>query len=303
MTLAGTLTTPATQGPHPAIVLLHGSGPLTRYSFGPYPHFFASLGSAVLTYDKRGTGGSTGTLMDASTATLDDPAAYYPDDLTSDALSALNFLKGREDIDARKIGFWGSSEGGMLTTQVAARSRNVAFIINSSGFMEPLWRTVLYQVGAILRARGTTENEVDEAIAFNKLWMRVARTGRGWQYFVEQQAKGRRENKPWFFQIGGDITSLKQLRWDWDHILAFDPLPALKKVTCPVLGVFGELDTSTSAQTAESNMRHALSEAGHKDFTLRIFPRASHSLAEMPSGNRMAPGVFETLRSWLLARI
>jgi len=303
VTLAGTLITPATQGPHPAIILLHGSGPLTRYSFGPYPHFFASLGLAVLIYDKRGTGASTGTLMDASTATLDDPAAYYPDDLISDALSASNFLKGREDIDTWKIGFWGSSEGGMLTTQVAARSKDVAFMINSSGFMGPLWRTLLYQVGATLRARGSPNNEVDEAIAFTKLWMRVARTGIGWQYFVEQQAKGRREHKPWFFQIGGDITSVQQLRWDWDHILVFDPLPALKKVTCPVLGVFGELDTSTSAHTAESNMRHALSEAGHKDFTLRIFPRASHSLAEMPPGNRMALGVFETLRSWLLARI
>ena len=52
-TLAGTLLTPSTPGPHAAIVLLHGSGRLTRYSFGPYPHFFTSLGFAVLVYDKR----------------------------------------------------------------------------------------------------------------------------------------------------------------------------------------------------------------------------------------------------------
>src|SRR5687767_2623402 len=65
--LAGTLLTPTTKGPHPAIILLHGSGPLTRYKFGPYPHFFTSLGFAVLIYDKRGTGASTGLRMDAST--------------------------------------------------------------------------------------------------------------------------------------------------------------------------------------------------------------------------------------------
>ena len=58
--LAGTLIIPPTKGPRPAIILLHGSGPLTRYSFGPYPHFFSSLGFAVLIYDKRGTGSSTG---------------------------------------------------------------------------------------------------------------------------------------------------------------------------------------------------------------------------------------------------
>jgi hypothetical protein len=61
----------------------HGSGPLTRYSFGPYPHFFTSLGFAVLIHDKRGTGSSTGALLDASTGALTLlPAAYYPDDLT-----------------------------------------------------------------------------------------------------------------------------------------------------------------------------------------------------------------------------
>jgi dipeptidyl aminopeptidase/acylaminoacyl peptidase len=57
--LVGTSITPATPGPHPAIVLLHGSGPLTRDSFGPYPHFFSSLGMSVLVYDKRGTAGAS----------------------------------------------------------------------------------------------------------------------------------------------------------------------------------------------------------------------------------------------------
>ena len=50
-------------------------------------------------------------------------------------------------------------------------------------------------------------------------------------------------------------------------------------------------------------MRRVLAEAGHKDFTVKVFPNASHSLKEMPSGNRMAPGLFETLRSWLLERV
>src|SRR6185503_9539490 len=116
--LAGTLLLPRAKGPHPAIILLHGSGPLTRYSFGPYPHFFTSLGFAVLIYDKRGAGVSTGLRMDASTGTV-MKAAFYPDDLANDALAALRFLQQREDIDPKRIGFWGSSEGGMLTMQVA----------------------------------------------------------------------------------------------------------------------------------------------------------------------------------------
>jgi hypothetical protein len=50
-------------------------------------------------------------------------------------------------------------------------------------------------------------------------------------------------------------------------------------------------------------MRRVLTEASHKDFTLKIFPKAGHSLSELPQKNRMAAGVFETLRTWLLSRI
>jgi uncharacterized protein len=302
--LAGTLIRPAANGPHPAIILLHGSGPLTRYSFGPYPHFFSSLGLAVLIFDKRGTGASAGTRLDATTGTLmPQPAAYFPDDLANDALAAFRFLQGREEIDPNKIGCWGSSEGGMLTTQVAARSKDVAFIIDSSGFMGPLWQTVSYQIGAFLRSRGSSKSDVEKATTFTDMWLRVARTGRGWDEFVRQRDEMRKEGKPWFIQSSGDFTSLDQMRWDWDHILAFSPLAMLKEVACPVLAVYGEADTSTQVSVAVQNMRRALAQSGNKDFTIKVFPNAGHSLAEMPSGNRMAPGVFETLRSWLLKRV
>jgi len=297
--LAGTLLTPATKGPHPAIILLHGSGPLTRYKFGPYPHFFTSLGFAVLIYDKRGTGASTGLRMDASTGTV-MKSSYYPDDLAMDALAALHLLQQRKEIDSRRIGFWGSSEGGMLATYVASRSKDVAFAINSSGFMEPLWKTLHWQVGAILRAAGDSAVDIKKQQAFVDLWMRVARTGQGWENFKKREKELVESDGSWIFQSRGPFTTVDQLRWDWDHVLTFDPLPELGKVTCPVLGVFGELDTSTPAQRTAENMRRVLTQAGHKDFTIRIFPNAGHSLSELPSKSRMAPGVFETLRSWLL---
>jgi pimeloyl-ACP methyl ester carboxylesterase len=297
--LAGTLLLPATKGPHPAIILLHGSGALTRYKFGPYPHFFTSLGFAVLIYDKRGTGDSTGLRMDASTGTVMKPS-FYPDDLANDALAALRFLQQREDIDSRRIGFWGSSEGGMLATYVASRSKDVAFAINSSGFMEPLWKTLHWQVRAILRAAGASAADIEKQQAFVDLWLRVARTGQRWKEFKTREKELVESNGSWIFQSRGPFTSVDQLRWDWDHVLTFDPLPALGAVTCPVLGVFGELDTATPAQRTAENMRRVLTRAGHKDFTIKIFPNAGHSLSELPSKSRMAPGVFETLRSWLL---
>jgi pimeloyl-ACP methyl ester carboxylesterase len=296
--LAGTLLLPATKGPHPAIILLHGSGPLTRHKFGPYPHFFTSLGFAVLIYDKRGTGASTGLRMDASTGTVMKPA-FYPDDLANDALAAFGFLRQRKEIDSRRIGFWGSSEGGMLATYVASRSKHVAFAINSSGFMEPLWQTLHWQVGAILGAAGKPAADIEKEQAFVDLWLRVARTGQGWEEFKNRENEMVASNGSWIFQSRGPFTSLDQLRWDWDHVLTFDPLPALGRVTCPVLGVFGELDTATPAKRTAENMRRVLTQAGHTDFTIKVFPNAGHSLSELPSKSRMAPGLFETLRSWL----
>jgi uncharacterized protein len=300
--LAGTLITPATKGPHPAIILLHGSGPLTRYSFGPYPHFFTSLGLAVLIYDKRGTGASTGIRTDASTGTA-MTSTFYPDELARDALAALRLLQQREGIDPKRIGFWGSSEGGMLALQVAARSRDVAFAINSSGFMGPLWETLRYQVPVALRSNGVAEQKIEKQRALVDAWLQAARTGEGWESFQKQRQATIESEGTWFFQTRGEHASMEQLRWDWDHVLSFDSLPALENVTCPVLALFGEKDVLTEAPKAEENMRRVLAHAGHKDFTIKIIPRASHSLMEMPSKTRMAPGVFPTLRSWLRERV
>jgi pimeloyl-ACP methyl ester carboxylesterase len=303
VTLSGTLITPATEGPHPAIILLHGSGPLTRYSFGPYPHFFTSLGLAVLVYDKRGAGASTGIRVDASTTGSQGHIVdeYYPDGLADDALAAFRFLQARRDVNAKEIGFWGSSEGGMLATYVASRNAAVAFTTNSSGFAGPLWQTLSYQLGATLREAGAPPAEVDQALAFAKRLLKVSRTGEDYQLFLDERAKAVLEKKPWV--SSKNPPSLEQMRWDWTHVLSFNPLPALEKVTCPVLGLWGQLDNYTDAAAAQANMRTALSKSGNKDFTLKIFPDANHPLMEMPARSRMAPGVFETLRSWIGRRV
>ena len=302
--LAGTFIAPATPGPHPAIVLLHGSGPLTRHSFGPWPRFFNSLGMAVLVFDKRGTGASSGVRLDASTgapATLSSRS--YPNDLVDDALAALRFLQGRSDIDREQIGFWGSSEGGMLATQVAARSSDVAFAIDSSGFMGPLWETLLYQAGALAEGRGASASEVAETMAFTRLWMEVARTGKGYEEFVTRRQAIIASGRSSFLSYeSANFTSLEQMRWVWNHILAFSPLPALRQVKVPVLGVWGEADPLTDAPKAARAMREALSKGGNRDVTVKIFPNAGHSLMET-SRKGMAPEVFAYLRQWIVARV
>lgn len=303
-TLKGTLIVPDGRGPHPAIVLLHGSGPLTRYSFGPYPRFFSSLGLAVLIYDKRGAGNSTGRRLDGSTPAPDGPwESYFPDDLKADALAALRLLQGRPDIDSQRIGFWGASEGGMLTTQVAAGATDVAFAINSSGFVGPAWKVLAYQGPAQMKASGSTQSEVQEAEAFISLSLDVSRTGEQYERLMawreEIQNRGK---KDWLFYYSQSVRTLEKLQWTWKHKLSFDPAPNLQRVTCPVLGLFGERDPLTDAPAASRELKTALVSAGNQDVTTLVFPDAGHSLND-PTGSQMAPGVFDTLRTWMRQRL
>jgi len=300
-TLAGTLLVPRSSSRrHPAIVLLHGSGRLTRHSFGPYPHFFTSLGLAVLTYDKRGTGASTGRFFDRTT--------QYPDVFADDALEAVRFLRTRPDIDPSQIGVWGASEGGMLATQVAARSSDVAFAINSSGFMVPLWQQVMFNIESQLTADGFSREEVAEAVGFERFAMQVMRTGERWDEFQEAQNAAKRTK--WFkayFGGGNGFSTVESLRRQWNYVYSFDPLPALKSIRCPVLGVFGELDTSTPARRSAENLRIGVRAGGNPNVTVKVFKGTNHPLmaartggpSEMPALGNMSPGVFETLREWI----
>jgi uncharacterized protein len=79
--LTGTLISPITGEKHPAIILVHGSGAENRDYMLPFARFLIRRGMAVLGYDKRGVGGSTG---DWNTASFDD--------LAGDVVAAFNYL-------------------------------------------------------------------------------------------------------------------------------------------------------------------------------------------------------------------
>lgn len=116
-TLAGTITEPLTAGPHPGIVIIHGSEPGERFHYGVWVGLYASLGLTVLSYDKRGHGDSTGTYPGgfASERALDVYA--------SDASDALRFLAGWPGVDPRRIGFHGGSQGGWTVPLAIDRYR------------------------------------------------------------------------------------------------------------------------------------------------------------------------------------
>ena len=123
--LPGTLTVPPGPGPFPGVVLVTGSGPQDRNEelLGHKPFlviadFLTRSGIAVLRYDDRGVGRSTGTFAKGTTL-----------DFADDAEAAFTFLAARPEVARRRMGILGHSEGGLIGPMVASRNAAVGFLV------------------------------------------------------------------------------------------------------------------------------------------------------------------------------
>ena len=293
-TLAGTLLTPLSRGRHPAIVFTHGGAPDTRDAMRFFADHFARLGISCLIYDKRGVG--------ASAPELDWGRSSF-DDLAGDALAAINLLKSRKDINARKIGLYGPSNGGWTVEKAAARSKDVAFIVVNSGGGIPTWESEVFRAEATARVEGLSEDEIKEATAFMRQKFEVARTGQGWEQFqslIEQSRK-----KRWFYFVAAP-RSLERLQEAWTGVFSYDPFSDLKKLEIPVLAIFGELDTEVPAKPIATRTREALRNSKSNDYTVKEFSRAGHGIIAFPEQGKpwhffgFSDGYMDLLTDWVL---
>jgi uncharacterized protein len=300
VTLAGTLLIPSIKGQHPAIVFIHGSGSQGR-DFGPLPALFARKGIAVLTYDKRGVGDSTGDFKQVP---------FY--ELAKDAIAGVRFLKSRKEINPNQIGVWGVSQGGWLATLAASQSSDIAFVISISGPGVSPKEQMLFYTGNQLRRLGLPEQSVEEATRLRRLV---------WDYFGagEQEREVRAElerakKKSWFTELESqgfprslrpraDMSEL-ELRW-YRQEMNYDPVPALEKVSVPVLEIFGERDEVVPIDKSIEIMKQAFERSGNRDVTFRVFADADHGIQVFsPRGGRQfAPLYVETMIGWLEKRL
>jgi uncharacterized protein len=135
--LSARLLRPPGRGPFPAVVVVPGSVPAHVDTYDLWALFFASRGFAVLSYDKRGVGASTGRYVRASTeANLRA--------LSRDALAGVDWLRRRPDVDAKRIGLSGGSQAGWVIAMAAARSSHVRFAALQSGPAMSVGRQLAY---------------------------------------------------------------------------------------------------------------------------------------------------------------
>jgi dienelactone hydrolase len=129
VTLAGKLSLPRRGSPpFPAAVIVHGSGRVGRADLKRYVRELVPRGLAVLTYDKRGVGESGG---EYRTILVDDSPRLLGE-LADDAAAALEYLRGREEIDPERVGYVGASQAGWIMPLAASRSE-AAFVVSVSG--------------------------------------------------------------------------------------------------------------------------------------------------------------------------
>jgi uncharacterized protein len=313
--LAGTLTLPQGKAPFPAVLMITGSGPQDRdesiVGHRPFLVLADALtrrGIAVLRSDDRGVGRSTGAFDTATSA-----------DFADDAEGGLNFLKGRPEIDPKKLGLLGHSEGGVIGPMVAARAPDhVAFLVLLAGTGVSGESLANAQQETMLRAAGATEEtikttnellkrllpillgEKDPKLASEKMSAAV----KAW---LAEQSEATRKSV-----ADQDLPTLmvQRLSSPWlRYFLALDPRKELARVKCPVLAINGELDSQVAFRENLDGIAKALKDSGNDRVTTRSFPQLNHLFQSCKTGalseyarieETMNPEVLKTITDWVV---
>jgi len=293
--LTGTLIAPSTPGKHPAIVLVHGSGAENHAYMLPWARFLIRHGIAVLGYDKRGVGGSTG---DWNVATYDD--------LAGDAVAAVEYLKTHRDIDPAQIGLLGISQAGWIMPLAALRSTDIAFLISISGAGVTPAETTIDQARNEMTMTGMPAATVADITGLIGLQYDFARTGKGWDAYAEARATlvARMGAPPEAtFPSTPDHPQWQTIK----RTYFYDPTPTLRQLTVPTLAIWGSLDNNIVADRNTPAWEDALKAAGNRDYALVVLPQANHAMLEATVGSnaetkslqRFVPAYFTTVHDWL----
>jgi pimeloyl-ACP methyl ester carboxylesterase len=314
--IAGTLTVPRTAGPHPAVLLITGSGAQDRdetiFNHKPFlvlADYLTRREIAVLRVDDRGVGGSTTAATEATTA-----------DLAEDVRSGIEFLKSRPEIDAAHIGLIGHSEGGTIAPLVASQSADVAFIVMLAG-SAVTGEEVLYQQGAaLLKAAGASDKVLAAQRELQSRMFTVVKATPDVQEAVEKMKASIAEfidslDDETRNGLGGDVKATvaaqaPRVAGNWFRfLLTYDPRSSLEKTRCPVLALNGQRDLQVLPQENLAIIREALTAGGNADFEIHELPRLNHLFQTSTTGQvaeygqieeTFAPSALEVIGNWIV---
>lgn len=311
ITMAGTLTIPPGQKKFPVAILISGSGPqnrdeefMTHKPFLVLADHLTKNGIAVLRYDDRGFGQSTGNHGNATSA-----------DFAKDVRAAIAYLQTRNEIDHSRIGLIGHSEGGLIAPMVAADTK-VAFTVLLAAPGIPGSEILLKQVELATRQQGVGEKDIQEAVQYYRGVYDLFRqygtdetfTTRLTDYLnnalkdPKSVPKGVSKEEFIKFQVG-------QFKKPWlRYFLTYDPAATLQNVHCPVLALNGGKDVQVTPENLQI-IEKAVRKGGNDRVTVKAFPDMNHLFQICKTGaideyatidQTIDPTVLEEISNWVL---
>lgn len=318
--LSGTLTMPANGNVSKIVVLITGSGPQNRNAeLTPYNHrsflvlsdYLTRQGIAVLRYDDRGVGKSTGVFAQATTA-----------DFADDVDAAVNYISSRADLKIMNIGLVGHSEGGMIAPIVASRNPKVKFIVLMAGPGIPIHQLYAQQIGDAMKLAGVPADEVATKSAINiKVFtaMKDAKDTPLEQAVLEVELALRKEfdlmplekmDRAAKESIIQQTLGNYKMPW-FRYFIGFDPSVYLTKVKCPVLALNGTLDFQVESTANLAGIKAGLEKAGNNHFEIVPMEGLNHLFQKATTGaateygdieETLNPAALEKISSWIKSK-
>jgi len=315
ITLVGSFTYPKSDGKFPAVVLVTGSGPQDRdeslMNHKPFlviSDYLTRNGIAVLRYDDRGFGKSKGNF-----------AAATSEDFATDALAAVEYLKTRKEVNPKKIGIAGHSEGGLIAPMCAVNSNDVSFIVMLAGPGVAGKDILILQTELIMKAEGSKEEDIKKSIEENKSYYNIiseetdstvmykkllAMYDKDVSKLTDEEKKKPEYSKENFERAAKTLLS----PW-FRFFVKYDPRPTIEQVTVPVLALNGGKDLQVPPFQNLPKIEEALKAGGNKNFKVVELPGLNHLFQPAKTGGVSEYGNIETtfsedalkiMKDWIL---
>jgi len=288
--LHGTLTLPDTTGVHTLAILISGSGPQDRNEelaghkpFLVIADYLTRNGIAVFRYDDRGVGKSEGNFSTATTA-----------DFMNDALSVVAFFKKYPNINPKRIGLIGHSEGGLIAMMAAAKNKSISFIVSLAGPGVTIVDLLLKQTEDLMRAGKANEDfiELTRVINFQMYNLALSQPNpdslmKKIEIIINEATADFAPADIEKYNLTTEQARLAatQLYAPWmKYFLAIKPSVYLKKIKCPVLALNGSLDIQVSADENLEAIKTYLTEAKNLNFKTVKMDKLNHLFQYVEKG-------------------
>ncbi|WP_162428115.1 alpha/beta hydrolase family protein [Pontibacter pudoricolor] len=284
--LRGTITAPKVKKELPGVVLVSGSGPHNRDGEQFYHKTFLVLadeltkrGFAVLRYDERGVGESSGTY-----------GGNFTEDFARDAAAAVKALRADKRVKVKDVYVIGHSEGTLMTQIVAAEDPAVTGIVLMAAVGLSGVELSKARHRVLLKARGLSEEKIDSAqdVRFQEKAYDIIAA-------APDSATARSNFNKWFKEETGSDADYSDMYiapylnpWHFHH-LHFEPKFYQNKIKVPVLAISGAKDSQAPAEQNIFAIKQGLLEGGNEKFTEVILPEMNHFMQTSVTGSYNEP--------------